>query len=189
MIKLYYTTTAGENELQSRFDKSLGGYKSSSLVLNDDFDNFFGDISNYTIQNSDKSNYIGIIIKNEGVDKTDINIWFEYPSDSYSVIELAAVDLTTDSDGFKYMENIPTISSTPVYADFYEADGEVNKLNIGGLLSDEAVGIWLKRTIDRDVVDVDREDQIITDPEDENRVIMQELSKSDTIEVKIEYTE
>lgn len=189
MLKLYYTTTTGEDELQSRFDKSLGGYKSSSLVLNDDFDNFFGDISNYTIQNYEKSNYIGIIMKNEGTDKTDINVWFEYPEDSYSIIEIAAVDLATDSDGFKYMENIPTISSSPIYADFYEAEGETNKVNIGDLLANDMIGIWLKRTIDKSAVDSDIDGQIITDPNDENRVVMQELSKSDTIEMKIEYTE
>ncbi len=189
MLKLYYTTTKGQDEIQSRFDKSLGGYKSSSLVKNDDFDNFFSEISNYTLNNEGQSQYIGLILKNEDLqnDKTNVNVWFEYPENCYSKLEVAAVDLSLDTEGNYFMENIPKQTAMPVYADFYEADGELNKQDLGTIQAGESIGIWLKRTVLKDVAINERENQIVTDPVDEHRVIMNELSTLDVIEFKISY--
>lgn len=190
MIRLYYTTTKGQDELQSRFDKSLGGYKSSSLVKSDDFDNFFGEISNYTLNNEDQSQYIGLILKNEDTVNivVDLNVWFEYPENSYSILEIAAVDLVQDVDGFYYMENVSNIHSSPLYATFYEADGEENKQDLGNIPAGSSIGLWIKRTIQKSIAVSDRENQIVTDPNDEHQVIMTPLTTSDTIEMKMSYT-
>lgn len=189
MLKLFYTTTKGQDIIQSRADKSLGGYRSASPVKNDDFGNLFGEISNYTLKHSDEANYIGLILLNDSTSPvTDVNVWFEYPIDCYSKLAIAAVDLSTDVDGNKFMENVPTITSSPVYGTFYEADGEANKQSIGNMTAGEMVGIWLKRIILSEVVDQDISNQIIIDPENSHRVKFVELSKSDTIEMKMSYT-
>ena len=44
-MKLYYTTTAGQNSPQYKKSASLGGYKSSIVAPNDSFNNLFGDIT------------------------------------------------------------------------------------------------------------------------------------------------
>ena len=190
MLKLFYTTTKGQDVVQSRADKSLGGYRSASLFKNDDFDNMFGEISNHTLKNADSQNqYIGLILLNDSnATVSNINIWFEYPTNCYSKLEIAAVDLTQDSDGKYYMENVLSINSNPVYATFYEASGEANKQNIGSLTANQMVGIWLKRTVLSDVADQDIANEIVDDPDNEHRVKFVEPAKVDIIEMKMSYT-
>lgn len=65
-MNLYYTTTAGYNEAQPNPSISLGGYKSSTLVGNDDFDNMFDEISIMSIR-SGRDEYRAIIIRNDFV--------------------------------------------------------------------------------------------------------------------------
>ena len=190
MLKLFYTTTKGQDVVQSRADKSLGGYRSASLFKNDDFDNTFGEISNYTLKNADSQNqYIGLILLNDSsAAVSNINVWFEYPTSCYSKLAIAAVDLSLDSDSKYYMENVLSINSSPVYATFYEANGEANKRNIGNLAAHAMVGIWLKRTVLSEVADTDIANEIVDDPDNDHRVKFIEPGKVDTIEMKMSYT-
>jgi hypothetical protein len=190
MFKLYYTTAQGQDVLQPRSDKSLGGYRSASLVKNDDFDNLFGEISNYTLKNSaDQSQYVGLILHNDSITGiTALNVWFEYPAKCYSKIEIAVIDLSQDADHKYFMENVPSITSSPVYATFHEADGEANKVSIGNMTAGETVGIWLKRTVLKSVADADIAAEIVVDPTNEHRVIFVAPDKSDTIEMKMSHT-
>jgi len=187
MLKLYYTTTAGEDQVQPKSYRSLGGYKSSSLVKNDDFDNFFGEITNYTISQNNQNQYIGVILKNEGTALTNILFYFTTASDSYSEWEIAAVDLATDGDGVKFMENIPTIHSMPTSASFNKAEGFGNAVDLGDLAQDEKIGLWFKRIILVDKAKADKADLTEEDPENENRVVEKEKAKSDTIEMTFSY--
>lgn len=187
MLKLYYTTTKGQDEIQARFNKSLGGYKSSSLVKNDEFDNFFGEISNYTISQNNESNYIGLILKNEGAAKTGILFHFTHPVNCYSRLSIAATDLSADIDGVQYMENIPNINSSPVYAMFSEAEGVDNTVSLGDLAPNEMIGIWFKREILVEVAKADYTNIIETDPENEHLVVEKTKTKSDTIDLVFSY--
>lgn len=189
MLKLFYTTTKGQDVVQSRADKSLGGYRSASLFKNDDFDNMFGGISNYTLKNAESQNqYIGLILLNDSsIAVSNINVWFEYPTSCYSKLEIAAVDLAQDSDNKYYMENVLSINSSPVYAEFFEADGEVNKQNIGNLAANAMVGMWLRRTVLPDVADTDIANEIVDDPDNDHRVKFVEPGKVDIIEMKMSY--
>lgn len=187
MLKLYYTTTKGEDELQPKFDRSLGGYKSSSLVKNDEFDNFFAEISNYTIAQNNQNQYIGLILKNEGAIKTNILLYFGYPTGVYSKIYVAAVDLTDDADSVKFMENVPTLHSSPVYAEFYEADGVGNAVNLGDLAANEMMGIWFKREILVDIAQADSTDIVETDPENSHLVVTKTKNTVDTIDIVMSY--
>jgi len=187
MLKLYYTTTKGEGELQQKPSNSLGGYRSDSLFKNDSFNNCFGDISTYTVQNNNQNQYIALILKNEGATKTNINVWFDRNETCYSKLFIAAVDLTLDSDNFSYMENVQTLHSTPTYADFYEAEGEDNAVSLGDLAQNEAIGLWIKRDILEDVIVSDLSDIVEEDPNNSDRVIQKDLDTEDLIEMKMSY--
>lgn len=49
-MNLYYTTTVGYDSPQPNSDRSLGGYKSSTKVVNDDFGNLFDELSVMTMK-------------------------------------------------------------------------------------------------------------------------------------------
>ncbi len=147
-MKLYYTTSVSEDAFQDRPDLSLGGYKSSVAAPSDSYNNLFGNISCYSVQ-QDQHEYIALIVKNEtGVDATNIRLWLEYPSDSQKTIEIAVVALNASN----YMEHINNPYSAPLMATFYEADGEVNALDLPDILADGLLGFWFKKIIDKDAV-------------------------------------
>ena len=190
-MKFYYTTTAGtEEEGYSRQepDRSLGGFRSSTPVPNGQLNILFGDISKYTEEQA-KDEYIALILKNEtGGDVIDINVWFDFPEDSYSTFDIAAVTLNVDSEGRNYMENVPNYTSAPYYSIFVGADGEGNKQNIGDLVDDAEVGIWIKRIINTDAIATDREDFIYKENEGDTQYVQKELNTEDNIAINLEWT-
>lgn len=187
MFKLYYTTTKGEGETQPKSYNSLGGYRSATLVKNDEFDNFFGELSAYTVANNTENQYIGLILRNEGGNKTNITLHFSRPQTCYSKLYAAAVDLSVDSESKEFMESVPTVNSAPLYATFYEAEGLDNAVSLGDIPANGAIGLWLKREILRDIIIQDRSVVTAVDPTDENRVIPKVFEKSDTIDIVLSY--
>ena len=152
-MRLYYTVSSGTEAVQSKPSLSLGGYKSSNPLVNSQIGNLFSDITTLTVQQFNQNQFIGLILKNEtGAAVTGIQMWFEYPDGCYSDFTVAAVDLSTDENGNKVMEQIPTINSQPLYGEFYEANGPGNAVDIGDLGIDEQVGIWIQRSLLTDVI-------------------------------------
>jgi len=190
-MKFYYTTTAGtEEEGYSRQEpeRSLGGFRSGTPVPNGQLNSLFGDISKYT-EEQVKDEYIALILKNEtGGDITGINVYFTFPEGSYSKFEIAAVDLNVDSEGRNYMENVPNYNSAPYFATFVGADGVANKQNIGGLVDDAEVGIWIKRVINTDVIVTDRENFIYKENESDTQYVQKGLNTEDSIVINLEWT-
>lgn len=167
----------------------MGGYRSSTPVKNDEFDNFFGEVSSYTVSNNNQNQYLGLILKNESsVAKNGVKLWFERAEDCYSKLYIAAVELTPDQNGFNLMEDVSTLHSCPIYAEFYECESEVTAVDLGDMAANEAVGIWLKREILSDKAKEDVLNLTEQDPDDEFRVIQKTLNTSDTIEMKMSYT-
>lgn len=157
MIKLYYTSKKGENELQTRPDLSLGGFKSSTLIPNNSVNNLFSDISLYTVyRNQDE--IIGIIAKNEAeTPLTNVKLWFEYPEETQRVLQVGAVDLTSEG----YMEGIENAYSQPYYAEFFEADGEANAVDLGDFDAGQSVGLWFKASINKENIETSYSDESI----------------------------
>ena len=143
MIKLYYTTKVAAEDIQTRADLSLGGFKSSTMIPNNSLSNLFSDLSLYSIQRN-SSEFIAVIATNTAAaDIVNINVWFGYPAMCQRKIEIAAVDLTVEGE----MEGIDSAFSQPYYADFHEADGEGNKIQLGDIEAGKSIGIWLKSSI------------------------------------------
>ena len=151
-MQLYYTTSAGYEEPQTVVSKSLGGYRSSNIVKNDDFDNLFGEISIYTIREQ-RDEYIAIMLRNTlGVRVDNVEAWFVLPTGSYSGFEIAGVTTTTDAEGDPIFERTRTRYTRPFVGTFIEAT-DSNRLSIGTMEANAEVGLWIKRTIDRTTID------------------------------------
>lgn len=188
MLQLYYTSVTGEDVPQMNYYNSLGGYKSSDVVKNDDFDNMFGEISIYTVNNNNRNQYIGLVLKNNyGETKTNIKLWFERPENCYSKLYIAAVDMVQDEDGNYFMENIKDLHSSPVAAEFYEAETESTAVDLGSMSAGESLGLWVKRDILVDLINTDTSDIVEQDPNDQYRVVKKELGKEDMIELKLSF--
>jgi hypothetical protein len=191
MIKIYYTTTAGQDQPQDKIQLSLGGYKSSTPFKSGELNNLFSEITDYTITVADQDQYIGLIVVNDSLSVVEnINLWFIHPvSGCYSKLYVSAVDLSTDSNGIKYMESIVNINSKPVYSDFIEADGIDNKQDLGSLEAGGAFGLWIKRElVDANII-ADKTTLIQEDPNNSDKVAQIQLSQSDLIQMFISYDE
>lgn len=142
-MRFYYTTPVEEDYAQTRPDLSLGGFRSSNPAPNASPRNLFSDVSLYTIK-TNRPEYIGLILKNEtGTAMSAVDLWFVYPTDCQVKYEVAAVSLNADGQ----MEHINTPYQAPYFAEFHEADGEVNKVSLGAMGIGEAIGIWFKRSL------------------------------------------
>jgi len=188
MLQLYYTSVTGEDTPQMNYYNSLGGYRSSDVIKNDDFDNMFGEISIYTVNNNNRNQYIGLVLKNNySSTKNNIKFWFDRPENCYSKLYIAAIDMLQDEDGKYYMENIKDLHSSPVMAKFYEAEGEDNSVDLGSLSAGQQVGLWIKREILVDNIKSDMEDIVKQDPDNQHRVVLNEKEKEDMIELNFSF--
>jgi hypothetical protein len=185
-MTLYYTTSAGENEEQYLPQNSLGGYKSSTPVKNDDFDNIFGEISVMTI-NQNRDNYIALVLENEtGADITNVEVWFETNEGCYSTFQVAAVDMVADKNGILKMERTRGMHNRPFNGTFVDADIDTKAL-VGDLAEGERVGIWLKRSLNIEVIDLDQSTLYELDPANRHVYRKVELGTEDTMTFHISW--
>lgn len=189
MLKLYYTTVTEYNQSQPSIYKSLGGYKSSSMVKNDSYSNLFDELSLMSSSSMGKDQYIGLVLKNEGNEiASGIQLWFEPINEDmlYCKFELAAEQMSLDKDGNPQMETIETIYNKPFYAQFYSATME-DKVTIGDLNPNEEVGIWIKRIVLKDRVKEDYNDLYEKDPSSENRYCKKVKKQEESMNLQIEW--
>lgn len=147
MIKIYYTTPEKEGVEQIRPILSLGGFRASNTVPNDDFGNLFGEITSLTIERN-KEEYRALVIVNEGTSETEeVTLWFEQGEDDYAEFEISAVAMVQDDEGEYFMEQVNTIYSKPMYSEFHKANGEEYSVSLGRLQPNTPVGIWIKRNL------------------------------------------
>jgi hypothetical protein len=152
-MKLYYTGSKIYLGTQPQKEFSLGGFVSSSIVPNGQFGNLFSDITKYT-EGNELTEVIGLVLKNgTGNAVNDILFNFTLPENSSASYQIAVVQLAQDSNGNYYMEEISNQYSLPYYATFYDA---VSQINLGSLLVDGMLGIWIKRTVTFTASDCDQ---------------------------------
>lgn len=163
-MKIYYTGADTYNSEQKDKDKSLGGYKSSTLIPNDILSNLFSEISMYTLDNKLRETR-GLIIHNDsGVDYTDLYIYFDKEVDSIGKFEVAAVLLTPNVDGEIFMEEIGNVRGTPFIGNFVEADTVTNQQLLANTFEDNSyIGLWIRRSIEQTTKDIFNCDKLYTD--------------------------
>ena len=188
-MMFFYTTSAGFNQQQVEPIKSTGGYKSSTSPKNDDFDNLFGEISCYTI-NQNRDEYIALMLVNTtGATATNVQLWIEpptAPSVSYSNLQVAAVEPTTDSEGNPVIERTRDRYARPFVGIFVDATS-ASRLMIGDMTDNENMGIWIRRTLLVDDINTDQANNYERDPNNMNiyRSIIKE--QSDSFNIQIEF--
>lgn len=148
-MKLYYTTTTGYENAQPNIQSSLGGYRSSTPVMNDDFDNLFGEVSVMTIR-SGRDEYRAIMLKNEmQVTARKIKIRVRQNEDSICMFRMAVGKVGVPNKyGHRSMENVMSVYSKPYRAQFVDMVGEETVLEVGELAPGAEVGLWVCRHID-----------------------------------------
>ena len=182
----YYTSTLGINKEQLNPDLSLGGYI-SSLIPNSRINNLFGDITSLGIDRNEPV-YIGLFLKNTtGASITEVLLWFDYPTNCYSKLEIAAVIPTVDLENNPVIEQINSIFSAPYNGTFYEANGQANAVDLGDIAKDGLLGIWFKRTILKDIILADYAGQV-TKPLGQDMYIESVLGTQDEIDINLSWT-
>lgn len=185
-MRLYYTTAGDPETQQGKPTNSLGGFKSSSQVPNDQYSNLFGELSTYSLSKM-QDEYIGLMLVNEtGGDITGVNIYFDIPEGSYSEYKIDAITPATDEDGNKYVEQIPSRYSKPLYSTPITADVD-NKYSIGDMLDGAMVGVWVKREIDEDFINEDCSNVYEKDSNNERLYVPVEKTQEDSINIIIEW--
>lgn len=185
-MKLYYTTSVGTDEVQTKPSISLGGFKSSSLVRNNDYDNLFGELSVYTI-NKNQDEYIALMLHNDlGNDVENVELYFVHPEGCYAKYQVAGVIPTVNGDGDSVIERIPTRYSQPLYAEFEDAT-EAAPYDLGTLEDGAMLGIWIKRSLLMDIINTDSSDLYQVDPDNPHRFVPKEASTSDSIQIVINW--
>ena len=134
--------------------------------------------------------FIALVLKNEtGAEVNNLWLWFSYPDGCFSKYLVAAVDMTADANGVLQMEHVPNRNSKPLYADFYEASGQVNAVEIGTVAIDGMVGIWIQRSmVDGLAANIQSDSNLYTiDPNNADLVIPVVPAKQDAISIHMDW--
>jgi hypothetical protein len=143
---LYYTGSEKYNIPQNQPTLSIGGFVSNSIVPNSSVNNLFPSISANSLSTNPLTR--GIILKNDtNAIMTALYLFFVYQVNQQCKYEIAAVTVSTDANGGKYIERLENGSSIPYYGTFVEANGETNKVLLGNIPIGGYLGLWIKRTI------------------------------------------
>ena len=162
-MKLYYTVSSYQDTPQRSIGLSLGGYRSSTFVRNDEMNNLFGDISLLSLKQN-RSQYIAIMMKNElDVVAGNVRLFFSFPMPTQCIYQLAAVITTKDSDGNDVMERTETIYSKPMYGTFVSPT-EQSPAIIGDMQPGQQIGLWICRSLDLDAAMEEYNDVAEPDP-------------------------
>lgn len=146
-MKIYYTTSAGYDFPQTKVSLSLGGFKSSNEVLNDDFSNLFDEISVQTLR-TNRDQYIGLILQNDSNEiARNVKCWFVHPEDAICNLQIAAVSTSIDpNSGNCKMERVGSLNSKPFVGIFYDAT-PLEAAELGDLEPQQELGLWIKRSL------------------------------------------
>lgn len=147
-MNLYYTVVSGYNAEQPNPDRSLGGYKSSTPVVNDDFSNIFDELSVMTMRNN-RDEYRAIILRNDYTNAVaNVKIKISVPEDAICTYKLAVVPMNgVNKYGQKFMESVMTVNSKPFHAQFTDMNPDT-VVSVGRMEIGDEIGIWICRHID-----------------------------------------
>lgn len=147
-MKLYYTGADTYNEAQDDKDKSLGGFKASTLTPNDLANNIFGDISIYGLNEKLRETRAIIFLNDTGSPLVNLSIHFDKATGALGLFEVAAVAITPNQAGEVFMEAIGNLRGSPFIGTFVEADTVANKKLLSASFADGAyIGLWLRRSL------------------------------------------
>lgn len=144
-----YTTSVKGLSPQSNNNLSLGGYRSSTPVKNDDINNLFDEISLYGMSIA-KNEYRGIMFTNNTpVIMKNVRLYFEKIGEPFCDFGLNVTSTVKDEDGNDWMERITDIYSKPLMGDFILMPTKDNPVIAGDINPNTSIGLWLQRVFNK----------------------------------------
>jgi len=139
----YYTGASDLEQPQPQIQRSLGGWKSNTVIPNDVLNNLFVDLSSIDLVNGDEA-ILAVVLKNElGVTASNVSIYADVPSGSGVQFFVSAVTLSSGK-----MEQIANNKSVPYFGSLVDMTGLSNKRTlISSLATGNAIGIWIRRVV------------------------------------------
>lgn len=145
-MRFYFSGAEGIDFQQNDSAKSLGGFKSSSVVPNDVLGNLFGELS-YSDFLNNQTNTRCVFLKNElGVTVSNFSIQLHCDNEHKTCeFELAVVIPTQNK-----VEQIFDPNSSPYFAEFFSDIYEQPSLILPNFENNQVLAFWLKRKINVD---------------------------------------
>lgn len=186
MIFNYTTSVKGGNP-QSNISLSLGGYKSSSIVKNDDLNNLFDEISLYGMSEG-KTEYRGIMFTNNTpVPMNNVKLYVEKIGEPFCDFGLNVTSTVKDSEGNDWMERVPDIYSKPIMGDFKLLPTKEDPITIESIKPEEVIGIWIQRIINKTKVREEYDKVAVKSTEHPRRYVKVEKSTEEGYNIVMEW--
>lgn len=145
---LLYTGADSPDVPQINPEKSLGGFISSSPVPNGRLSNLFSSISKGTIQKDQKDIRLIALKNTTGVTVNNVDVYTNVTGGSI-ILWIAAVSPALNSCSQTVFEQLIDGSSLPYQAVVALHEGVGNKINIGSMIANAIIGIWIYRLVDQ----------------------------------------
>lgn len=144
-----YTTSVKGGHQQPNNSLSLGGYKSSSIVKNDDLNNLFDEISLYGMSEG-KTEYRAIMFTNTTpAPMNNVKLYVEKIGEPFCEFAINITSTVKDPEGNDWMERVQDVFSRPIMGDFKNLPTKEDPITIESIEPNEVIGIWVQRTINR----------------------------------------
>jgi hypothetical protein len=143
-MQLLYSGAEAPNKQQTDPNKSLGGYVSSSQIINGKLNNLFAPITKEDVKNNRTSTRL-VVFKNDNSIKTNFKVFTTHTA--LATYQVAAVSPGLDSLSNPIFELIQDEQGIPYQATLSSCDTLPNALIIGTIAANTIIGIWIKRTL------------------------------------------
>jgi len=179
-MKLFYSIISQSGQPQDDPLLSLGGFCSSTSVLSGKPGSLFGTISEIGIENNTPQ-YVCLILKNVFSQKiSGAILWIESDLNNQGLFKVAIVD-SIDGE----FESTGSSFSKPLYAEFNSVNGKDDSIQLPDMDPGKEYGLWIERTINMESEEISKRN----DPDFLLSKLNQEVSKLETLNLKIEWTQ
>lgn len=146
-MKIYYTGASAHLASQTNPLKSLGGFVSSTEVINDGLDTLFSAISSNMMLKGSKESRLIALLNNSGASVT-VSVYYRNPSaEPISFLRMALIQPTLNNCSNPYFDKL-TDDSSQAQGFFVDNRGEDNQLQFS-LAANSYIGLWIERRISK----------------------------------------
>lgn len=141
-MNLLYTGALAPDQPQPQPQQSIGGFVSSSLVMNGTIGNLFSDLSPSDVKNSTTFTRMIALKNTTGVTVNDLEIFTVFASEEYEIKiagVMPAIDTTCNRVFFEQLQNQNSIP----FQSQLEVGDEDNPILLEQFEAGEVLGIWL----------------------------------------------
>lgn len=181
-----YTTATKGNVAQPTNSLSIGGYKSSSMVKNDDINNLFDEISLYGMSQG-RNEYRAIMFTNNTpVVMKNVRMYFDKVGNPFCDFSINVTATVKDEEGNDWMERVADIYSKPMMGDFTNPTIDVPTI-IGDISPNSTIGIWVQRSFNKQRVEEEYNKVAVKSNENTRRYIAVEKETEEGYNLVMEW--